>query len=251
MNVELKERLKRQERCDRAKDRVQTEEAERGEPGDVTATFAHISELTKEDDVAIFVRVSSPSQARAGHLEDQENNLRREAEELGLNVVGTVKYVGKADNSRWVNKKVREAIDMGATAMLGESIDRWTRHAYAHKNRDNYHWPPRQEDIDRFHEEKGNMKITTLLPLDATYEEITAYQSKRGQTATGNKGGRPKSKKKHHKEWMKNEYHAAVATLHAQGMGTRKIASEIEQLSGFPLSHMSVARWLKREPCST
>lgn len=252
-----REEEKRRQRFKDAKARVAAEEeaqtVEQGTPGDPSMLFTSIEAMSDDQfrflrhvRVLLLARVSTQKQADNGDLEDQVANLRKAAKRWGLNVVGVVRHVGKANDPTWLKKVARAARQHKVICVFAEDITRYIRHPQAHKKRSNYWWLPREEDYLRAASMTKGLKLLTLAPLNMTQEQIRSLQTKRGQEAKDSKGGRPKNKQAGYKRKMREGYADTTRELRNCGYSFRHIASHVSRLAGFPISHMTVARWFRQ-----
>lgn len=242
-----REEEKRRTRYENAKARVAAEEeaqaAEQGTPGDPTIVARRIEDVEVNDNQPVLITCRVSNENQRSHLEGQENALLESAIKHNVNVVGIIHHVGKADNPKWIKTLAKHAKRHGVKRIYMTDLTRLCRHPTAHKNRSNYHWRPRQQDLEAVKKELGDIEIITMLPPNATHEEILSSQVNRGKKHR--KGGRPRNKSKGYKKQQRVDHINSAHQLRAEGMTSRQIATKVSGMSGFPVSHNTVARWLR------
>jgi len=196
--------------------------------------IAHIDDLPPGP-VVLFLRVSTPGQERKGHLDHQESKLRQ-LKDRGFDIIGVFRETGAGWAAVRVRFETAAAIskDGGAT-LVAESSGRFIR-TYRYGER-----------VKEARQRRGERKTVHLLPNVAEYEallalvdgaalatlhhpnmpeaEVRGEESKRGQAATGNRGGRPKGKmsKKQRRELNMPK----VVELRKSGLSFRAIGEKL------------------------
>ncbi len=136
-------------------------------------------------------RVSKRPQRYRGNLDDQEQGLREFVADFGGVVVGVVRHVGSGWDGPWLIKAVARARMCGAV-LLAESTDRFIRPLDYHSKR-NPDAQATEEDLRCLRCWTKGVRLLTVLDPDASPREVRSWQRKRGQSAKGRKGGRPRS----------------------------------------------------------
>lgn len=160
------------------------------EPGDVCRYIKRALEVIgNETPIVIVARVSTSQQDRRLNLHDQLRNLRQWAVGHRAVIIGEVQHVGRGADCYWLRQAAELARQHGAV-LLAESVDRFIRHpGFNPKTCSNLQ--PRERELEELQACTEGMILATLLPPEATPEEIRSFQRRRGQTAKGRKGGRP------------------------------------------------------------
>jgi len=162
---------------------------QRDRPGKASDFIGHAEKVIRPgDDVVICYRVSEWKQSRTGNLDDQEENLRQRAAELGANVVGVVRHIGSGCDPSWLFQAAQKAKLHGAK-LFAESTDRLIRsREYNKKNQDAQ---ARQTDLEDLKEWTLGIPLATDLDPSASPQAVRSYQRKRGQRLKESRGGRP------------------------------------------------------------
>jgi len=141
------------------------------------------------DLVWLVCRVSEHVQRRNKNDDGQATFLRKEVKQRGGVVVGVTKITISGFHPYWLAKAAALAKQHGAI-LLAETTDRYVRHPFYHSAA----WPSaqaRHTDLDVLAYYADGADLMTFLDPEATPREVRSQQSKRGQWAKDNKGGRP------------------------------------------------------------
>jgi hypothetical protein len=192
--------------------------------------------------VIIVARVSTVQQQ--SNLADQVGNLSRWVAEQGALVVGDpFEHAGSGSDPFWLRWPASSARQHQAV-ILAESVDRLIRHpGFNPKTCPDAQ--PRESDLEELRACTEGVILATLLPPEATPEEIRSFQRRRGQAAKDNFGGRPRKRK-----WKQRR----LARLHLarnmrdEGYSYREIADCLnERDDGFcNQTPMTIFNWLGR-----
>jgi len=190
------------------------------EASDVNPTI--FNHLQKQDNrcAVIIARTSTPQQKADGDLEAQVQFLTEAAQKAGMQIVGVVRHVGNGNNTTWLKKAGALASKHNAV-ILGESIDRFIRHADDFKKGTIRNIPPTQSDLDAVRKTTRGVVLLTYLSPQASVWEVQSHQSKRGRRYKG-KGGRLSIGT--NKKRMQRRQIPIVLTLRSQGLSMGKIA---------------------------
>lgn len=189
--------------------------------------------------VVLWVRVSGREQKRKHNPADQEAYLRHKATKRGFAVVGVVLHTG----SGWVIgnpdflRAVRMARRRGAI-LLAETTDRFVRHKDYHSDT-NFNAQASESQLAELSRLADGVVLATYLHPDASPARVRRFQSKRGQWAKDNKGGRPLKKRPGYLKDRKTRLLPRVVKLYEQGHTLREIARRVS------VPHTTIRNWLK------
>ena len=176
--------------------------------------------------VVLVLRVSTGSQDAHNNLENQEENLWRIVEERGGRVVGTFSRCGSGTNPEWLGEAAAHARNCTAV-MLAESVDRFIRPVEYHS----VNCPNAQAteaDLKRLRLVCGEVRLMTVVNPDAPLAAVRAYQTRRGQSQKGRKGGRPRARKAGYKKQEGRRRMSDVLELLWVGNSRRTIAELLD-----------------------
>lgn len=180
----------------------------------------------------------SPSHARTPaavadllrKLDDAEAALRKAAAAHGWPILGVVKEEWKATDALWLSDVAAQALAAGA-ALFAETTCRYVRNGDYWAGDQN--WLPTKMEYERLRRATWGCPLVTLVDPAASNSAMRSYLSKRGQAATGNRGGRPPDK-------------AAMARmLYEPNTPGRGIGPTARALG---VSESTLRHWLKRSP---
>ncbi len=208
--------------------------------------------------VVLWCRVSARVQARTGNASDQEANLRRALQRLGIPVVAAFLHVGPGWDLHGgrLAQAVQRAREHGAI-LVAETTDRFLRHPGYH-SRENPDARPTEAQFRELARLAGGVVLATHLDPDASPAEVRRYQALRGQQAKGSRGGRPKLHEAGYKKRRRERLRPAVLRLWQSGRSVREIARRVrvpqttvhnwisEGRTGVPF--LSPARLPRRQP---
>lgn len=195
------------------------------------------------DMVAIlYLRVSARSQDHKKNLRNHEKVLRRKLKHLGIRVIGCYCEVGSGwitDHTRGVLRQaVRQARQLKNAVILTTSSDRFLR------NRnfmvDNLDLRPTEVEFKKLVKLTCGVPFVTYLPPNMAPRKVRGYQSKWGQRAKGNKGGRTIIKRPGYKKSRRKKKLPDVDRLLRQGKNPTDIARKVK------IARSTVSDWIKR-----
>jgi len=196
-----------------------------------------IGELQFGDRVVICVRVSRRAQFAKGNLADQERNLRRAAADRGARVVHVISCVGPGWDTAWLVPAFAIARENGAKLFF-ESVSRLVRSRRYHSID-----APNEEPTDQQFEELRNpsegVTIISLCDPNSTPAEERGFQSARGQTAKGRKGGRPRHRRPGYMQKRRFKLQPKAQELRANGAPLGQIAKI------FAVPRSTVQNWVR------
>ena len=165
------------------------------------------------DKVVLVCRVSDHEQGRRNNHADQDAAMRQQVEQLGGTVVDSLQLVASGFDPYWIERARLTAKEHGAS-LLAESAERYRRHP-AYHSKENPSRQARDSDWRELAWWADGVPLLTMLPPDATPDEVKSYQSKRGQRMKRAKGGRPERPKNRRKRLrpLALEMRAAGASL--------------------------------------
>ncbi len=210
-------------------------------PGKASRYIHYLTALVKAglvERVVLYCRVSTESQERAGHGEDQEDYLRYAIERLGILVLRPFHDTcsGHDLNRPGLDMAIAYALKHDAI-LVAESTDRFLRPADCHTDQ---HARPTKEQFEELARLARGVKLATLRKPDAPPSDARSHQSKRGQWANGDKGGRRKANPPGYKKDRREKWLPTVLRMRAEGMSVRDIAKEV------PVSPSTVGRWIRK-----
>lgn len=165
------------------------------EPAKASRYIGHIDGVVRSGDkVVLWCRESS--RTNKSHLADQEVALRAAAESRGAIVVDVVRHIGPGydhdhgDAPCWWAAVARAAdvAENHGAKLLATETDRFIRDPACFISPKSQ---PRESDFRRLAAAADGVSLATLAAPDAPPSEARSRQTKRGQAATGRKGGRP------------------------------------------------------------
>ncbi len=177
--------------------------------------------------VVIYCRVSGRDQERSQNLCDQDENLERELEKLGFNVIESLGEVGagwKGDRDGLL--RAVEIAHENDAVVVAESVTRFIR-SRDYNSVTNWNAKPTVADYNRLQLETDGVELATLINPDATPEEIRSYETKRGKKSKGNPGGRPKKCSPGYKKRERQMYLPKVLELYKQNKNIAAIARSV------------------------
>jgi DNA invertase Pin-like site-specific DNA recombinase len=197
----------------------------------------HLADYHKQhpDMVAIiYCRESACMQDYNDNGKSHKRVLRRKLKKLNIPIVGYFYEVcsGKKLNEEReaLIKAVQKAKKYSNAVIVTTSSDRLLRHKAYHSVK-NPNILPTVADFEQLKELTGNIPLLTLLDPDMPPMEVRGYQSKWGQRAKGDKGGRPRKKVAGYKKKQRTQKLDRVIRLYNKG----KKRSEIAYRTGMKL----------------
>lgn len=184
--------------------------------------------------VVLACRVSGRRQ-RGDTLTGQVAWVRYQIALRGVRAVEVVTHVGPGWDPWWLARAAAIAAEYGAV-LVADSTDRFIRSPAYGGTAQNFQARP--TDLEELSYWTEGVPLMTLLHPDATPAEVRAHQRRRGQWASGNKGGRPAAHAAGYKKQQREELLPRVVELHHAGLSGRQISAD----TGVP--EATVRRWI-------
>ena len=185
--------------------------------------------------MVIACRESGWEQNRTHKLKRQAAYLRNYVRERGGKVIALFTHVGSGWDATWIGNAADEARENGAK-ILFECVNRAARHP-AYHSESNFTAQARTSDLEDVRYWAKGVELVTVLQPDATPEEERSFQTKRGQSISGNKGGRPR---KRQRTIRPHETIRQAMELRAAGSSYGEIANALD------VPRATVQSWVKR-----
>lgn len=194
----------------------------------------HLSAL-KPGPVVLLCRESQRHQRQ--HLEHQEAELNLQLDRMGCEGIAVYKETasGWAEDRFKLELAAVRAKEAGAV-LVAESTCRFIRGFRLKGTKKNV--PPSILEFHRLKTLVDGARLATLLHPDTPENEVRKYQTKRGQTWSGNRGGRPKVQMTN-KQRRKLKMPKALA-LHEAGRSYREIGKSLG------VAWSTIRDWIKR-----
>lgn len=163
-------------------------------PATPSKDILHIDRLPPGTPVVLLGRASTQTNRQEKSPEDQIKNLKHELEKRSFKIIDDVPEFAARDAEYEHRSKLERALliaEKHNAVVVAESMDRFIG-CFGYRKRRN----PAPLDvfsIRRLLEMAVGVRLATLLHPDAMPDRgaVKAYQTKRGQAANGNSGGRP------------------------------------------------------------
>ena len=194
--------------------------------------------------VILHCRVSTDDQRP--HLAGQERLLRQLVADRGGRVLLAVHRVGPGSDLALLRPALAIA-RLCNTNILAETLDRLIRpttfHPYLAP-----HAPLTRDDLRRLAQVAKGVRLMTIVHPDASPSSAHGFQTKRGQLASGNPGGRPRrhDNEPGHRRRRRDRLLEDVLRLRQAGLSSRDIAERIRHETGEELSHRTVQLWISQ-----
>ncbi len=217
-----------------------------GKPAKASNYIKYFKELIREKKgsflpVVLSVRVSAWTQNHRGNLKRQIRWLKRELRRYGnVSIIAIIKHVGPGwkEGTRKIRKAARIARRRSGV-IVAMSTDRLLRSPHYHSVY-NPSAQPTDAEYEALLESVNGVTLATILHPDMTWKKVRGYQSKWGQKAKNNKGGRPKVNKPGYMKERFQEYLPIVLKLFSQNLSIRAISEETQ------IPKSTVADWIKK-----
>jgi len=192
----------------------------------------HLDEYYKQQpDIQAILYCRDSTRHQGCNLDTYEEVLRRELNQRGISIVGRCYREicsGSDFDNRWkleqAVEKAKKLIAKGKRVVIvAPSSDRFLRNKYFTTDQPDI--LPTEAEYEKLKELTCGVSLITLLDPDMPPEEVRGYQSKWGQSAKGNKGGRPREKRPGYKKQRRKEKLNKVIELHKQGVNPCQIAA--------------------------
>lgn len=176
------------------------------------------------DRFVIFARESTPQQE--SNIEGQTQELKDKVNFCSGIVVEIIQHIGNGSDCIGLKKAIMTAKKLKAI-LLVESVGRLVRNRSYHP----VHYPhllPEKGQFDEIRSIAPNVQIMSGLDPSAAPQEIRSNETKRGQKAKGNKGGRPKKNKPGYKKKIREEKLGAAIKCREEGYSLSAISRKLE-----------------------
>lgn len=205
-----------------------------------TEVVKHVSTIPPNSHVALWLRVSTPKQARNGNLQDQLNYLTHVCTIHQLNIAHVESHTGPANPTNLIDLTYH-CTENNITYVLAESLCRYVRHPrWSPKN---CHLQPTEHDLKLLAHFTKGVTLTTVTDPSAELSQVRGLHTSRGMrledvfsggdTLPGKRGRR------------KDRCKQLVQSLYRDGVGYRTISKRMWVLYGEKISFMTVKRWVK------
>jgi DNA invertase Pin-like site-specific DNA recombinase len=193
-------------------------------PGKASDYIAHFKELAQKHPhmkVILYARVSARTQDHNGNLDEQLASLRKAVQPH--KVISEFKTV----ESGWQREHLslqgaaEMALEVGAV-VVAESADRFLR-SEKFDTKKNPSILPTVAEYEKLKKIVGVATLATIAPPDNPWKANRGLQTKRGQTAKDNKGGRPLKVESGYKKNRRKKKLPIVARLYRQGLRVSEI----------------------------
>lgn len=194
-------------------------------PGRASDYIEHWEDLVQRGaatSVVLYARSSHRTQDRRGNLSQQLAGLREQMKRYGVLIVAEFKETGSGweiDRER-LKAAARRARKTG-TVVVAESTDRFIRSKNYHSKK-NPSARPTVAEFEALKQATRGIVLATIQPPDADWKKVRGCQSKRGQSAKGQRGGRPG--KPGHKKRRRLKQVPRVLRLRQKGLTYRAVA---------------------------
>lgn len=198
--------------------------------------------------VVIYCRVSACMQGCKGNLMTYKKLLRRRLKKLGIHIIGRCHCevssgwnmdFDKRPALKQAIEKAQKHIARGKNVVIvAASSDRFLRNKDYTTNQPDL--LPTKAEFEELKELTCNIPLATLLNPDMPPKQARGIQSKWGQKAKRNQGGRPRKKAQGYKKQEKLEKLPIVLRLYKKG---RKVC-EITFKTGIKRS--TIKDWIKK-----
>jgi hypothetical protein len=189
----------------------------------------HVSEAPEGRPLYFIMRESN--EERRGNLVDQEADMRRQAGEMGREVVGAYGDVWHSRCLWRILPHLEEARRLGAVPVF-ETMDRMMRpEGFDARTRELFFAPYLESDIEYLEQwlgDYGDYVVYFLAHPDAAQGEWHGEHTRRGMTGKGHMGGRGNKVTTLMRQREKRErLEPEVLRLHGKGYGYARIAAEV------------------------
>lgn len=191
-------------------------------PAKASEYLHHLKEYHKKHPnmkVVLYLRDSTRAQGHKKNLDTYEKVLRKKLKKLNVPVIGCYREI----SSGWVLNGDRERLVIAArkarkygAVILAPSTDRFLR-SRSFNTQTNPDVLPTEGEFEELKKLTCGVPLVTLLHPDMPPMEVRGYQTRWGQKAKGNKGGRPKINKPGYKKQRRLEKLLRVLRLHNRG----------------------------------
>lgn len=206
--------------------------------GKASDYIEHFCEVIRPGDRVVLVCRESHA-GNESHLKQQVAVLRANCELAGVKIVGIKSAVVlgycpeithervNIDWERFIVRAANLARKKGAF-LLATETDRLVRSEYfSNLTPKSAKIQASTMDLERLKDATGGVRLLTLTHPDALPDEVRSEQTKRGQKASGNRGGRPKKMPAGYKLERRKKFRPKVRALHRQGASMRQIAKQL------------------------
>ncbi|OHB56570.1 MAG: hypothetical protein A2Y12_04665 [Planctomycetes bacterium GWF2_42_9] len=209
-----------------------------GKASDYIKHFQALAQTQTILSVILFARVSGRNQDYKGNLDAQMASLRQAVQPHEIIAEFRAIESGWKDAQGRLQGAVEMASQTGAI-IVTESTDRFIRNIDYH-SKNNPSTQPNVAEYERLNQIAGGVTLATVQHPDTSWKKIRSYQSKRGQKAKNNSGGRPIKVQPGYKKKQRGKKLPEVIRLHRGG----KTVSQISTLTRTPPS--TVKDWISK-----
>jgi DNA invertase Pin-like site-specific DNA recombinase len=207
----------------------------KSKPAKASQYLNHLDEYHKQYpdmQAIVYCRDSARTQGYKRNLKTYEKVLRWELKQRGIFVVGRCHreicsgWVLNEDRWALMNavEEAKKLIAKGKKVVIvAPSSDRFLRNKYFTVDKPDL--LPTEAEFEKLKKLTCGVPLVTLLDPDMPPKEARGFQSKWGQSAKGNKGGRPRDKIPGYKKQRRKEKIDKVIELHKQGVNPCHIAA--------------------------
>ncbi len=225
--------MNRRKRKSSALRRIELKYGRKSKPAKASEYLHHLDEYhEKHPDIQaeIYCRVSERMQGYKHNLDTYEKKLRRELQKRNIPVVGCFREIC----SGWVLnddrfalvyavKKAKKHKAKITTVLVASSSDRFLRNKYFTTKKPDI--LPTEAEFEELKKLTCDVPLVTLLDPDMPPNKVRGYQSKWGQQAKGNRGGRPKKNKPGYKKQIRLEKLPRVLRMHNKNISLGDISA--------------------------
>jgi hypothetical protein len=203
--------------------------------------FKPISALKPGDRVLAAIRVSTPEQVENGNQADQMRDVLAALKGTRATVVRIERWQGDAKDHMRLIRLAAQAKMLGVTKVVFDSTCRAYRpDAFHTKRNPNAHWT--RGDLHQIKLYTQGLELFTVADPDLSPAQIRERQTKRGQFAKGNKGGRP-SKQRRGSYRDKQQLKARALKMVANGMSSGEVAKHFKNSGNVTVSRQTISKW--------
>lgn len=206
--------------------------------GDASRYIRRFDILRPDDPVVLWVRVSALDGNELQREWSQELFLRRELKRRGAKIVGVIPHTGSGwmhSGNPWYLSQAARHCRLHGAALVALTPNRFVRSPFY--PRVSFRAQATEDDLQELEACTRGVTLVTYTDPTATDSEERSALIKAGRAITGNRGGRPKSRKPGHCIRRRQRLRPEAQALHQQGESYRRIAAILD----VPLS--TVRRW--------
>ncbi|MFB0556092.1 MAG: helix-turn-helix domain-containing protein [Phycisphaerae bacterium] len=220
----------------------------KSQPAKASDYLHHLDEYYKQHpdiQAIIYCRVSERTQGYKHNLNTYEKLLRRELKKRNIPVVGRFREICSGcilNDDRlalvFAVEKVKNHKTKRTTVIVSASSDRFLRNEYFTTKEPDI--IPTEAEFEKLIGLVDSVPLLTLLHPDMSPRKVRSYQSKWGQKAKGNQGGRPIKKTPGYKKKIRDKKLPTVIKLYKKGKTITYIAKRVN------VPRSTVVDWIKK-----